>query len=405
MTGGTVIVGASLAGLRTAQHLRALGYADPVTLVGAEPHLPYDRPPLSKQVLLGEWPASRTHLVTEGQLAELRVDARLGAAATGLDRDRRLVTLADGGLVPYDFLVVATGSRPRELPAPNGGPHVHTLRTLDDARLIAARLGPGRRLVVIGAGFIGCEVACAAVARGTTVTLVSREPALLPQFGPDVSSYLARLHRDAGVRLLLDAHVRSVGPAGGDAASVVLADGTALDADVVVVGIGGVPNVEWLAGSGLAGPDGVPVSPHGQTADPAVLALGDVAAWPGPAGRGRRRSEHWSHAVEQAKTVARVLVEGASFDPGTFVPYAWSDQYGHKLQTVGEVPARPGRIVSDNWHPTDGRRHCLYLDDRGEVVGGLFVDDPRGAGQLRRALQRAGAPSGPGAHDLRPAPA
>ncbi|WP_228986840.1 NAD(P)/FAD-dependent oxidoreductase, partial [Micromonospora sp. DH13] len=214
MTGGTVIVGASLAGLRTAQHLRALGYADPVTLVGAEPHLPYDRPPLSKQVLLGEWPASRTHLVTEGQLAELRVDARLGAAATGLDRDRRLLTLADGGLIPYDFLVVATGSRPRELPAPNGGPHVHTLRTLDDARLIAARLGPGRRLVVIGAGFIGCEVACAAVARGTTVTLVSREPALLPQFGPDVSSYLARLHRDAGVRLLLDAHVRSVGPAG-----------------------------------------------------------------------------------------------------------------------------------------------------------------------------------------------
>ncbi|GAA2339688.1 NAD(P)/FAD-dependent oxidoreductase [Dactylosporangium salmoneum] len=395
MTSTTVIVGGSLAGLRTAQQLRAKGYDGTLTLIGAERHLPYDRPPLSKQVLLGEWPERQTYLVTAQQLAELRVDVRLGVAATGLDRGRRLVTLADGSRMAYEHLVIATGSRPRAIPKPAGAPHVHTLRTLDDARLVAAKLAPGRRLVIIGAGFIGCEVASSAVARGVVVTLVSREPVLMPQFGPRVSDYLMALHRGAGVDLALGVDVESIGQAAGEVASIELTDGRVLHGDLVVVGIGAVPNVEWLAGTQLAGPDGVRVSRHGQTVDAAIFALGDVSAWPCAGGSGFRRSEHWSHAVEQAKIVARAIVEGTSFDPGPAVSYAWSDQYGRKFQTVGQVSAALRQVVSANWATADRQRHCLYLDHQGLVTGGLFIDSARAAGQLRRALQGQAGPVRP----------
>ncbi|MFG1951095.1 NAD(P)/FAD-dependent oxidoreductase [Micromonospora sp. NPDC048830] len=393
MNAGTLIVGAALAGLRTAEQLRARGYDGRLTLVGAERHLPYDRPPLSKQMLLGEWPESQIYLVTEGRLAELRIDLRLGVPATALDRGRKLVTLADGTRLSYDSLVIATGSRARAVAGRGVGCHdVHTLRTLDDARQIAAKLKPGRRLLVIGGGFIGCEVASSAVARGAFVTLVAREPVLMPHLGPRVSDRLMAMHRDAGVELVLGADVQSIGQTAGGATSTVLTDGRVFDADLVVAGIGGIPNVEWLEGTGLAGPEGVRVSHHGRTVDEVIFAVGDVSAWPCDGDPGFRRSEHWSYAVEQSKIVARALVDGMAAEPLAFVPYGWSDQHNRKIQIVGEVSSAMREVVSANWETSDRRCYCLYLDGRGSVAGGFFLDNARAAGQFRRELQRQGGP-------------
>ena len=321
-----VVVGASVAGISTAAALRRGGHRGTITLIGAEPHPPYDRPPLSKQILAGQWEAGRIALPPGDTLAELDLDLRLGTAATGLDLAARTVGLDDGTAVPYDTLVIATGVRPRTVP----GEGAHVLRTLDDALRLRELIGPGRRLVVVGAGFLGTEVAAVARERGAEVVMV--EPAPVPlaaAVGEPVGAAIARAHRERGVDLRTGIGVASVAKDG-----VLLADGTVLDADAVLVAVGARPNTEWLEGSGLTLGDGVCCDSRGLAA-PAVYAAGDVARWHNPRYGVEMRVEHRTNAAEMAMAVAANILDPQAprdFDP---VLYFWSDQYDLRIQSVG----------------------------------------------------------------------
>jgi NADPH-dependent 2,4-dienoyl-CoA reductase/sulfur reductase-like enzyme len=321
-----VVVGASAAGLSAAETLRREGYGGEITLVGAEPQLPYDRPPLSKQILAGEWEADRLALRSDEHLADLGLDFRLGTSATGLDLGARSVALADGSSLEYDALIIATGVRPRRLP----GEGAHVLRTLGDALALRERIGPGTRLVVVGAGFLGAEAA--AVARGLGAEVTVLEPAPVPlahAVGAEVGSVLARAHLENGVDLRTGVGVAAV--ARGE---VQLADGSVIVADEVLVAIGALPNTEWLESSGLTVDNGV-VCDEYCVAAPGVYAAGDVARWHNPLFDTSMRIEHRTNAAEQGMAVARNLLNPDSPKPFAPVPYFWSDQYDMKVQAYG----------------------------------------------------------------------
>lgn len=324
-----LVVGAGLAGMRVLAGLRDGGYAGELVLLGAEAHLPYDRPPLSKQVLLGRDPVL---LADAARLAELRVDARFGGPATVLDPSETEVHLADGSRVAGDAVVVCTGASPRPLPVP-GGERARTLRTRDDALDLRAALVPGARLVVVGAGFIGCEVAASARSLGVDVTIVEPLPTPLARsLGAAVGTRMAAVHEAAGVRLLCGgAAVTEVTP---DA--VRLGDGTILPADVVVAGIGVLPDTAWVGGSGVEVEDGVVCDAQGRTSRPGVWAAGDVARWENPFYGRHIRVEHWTSAAAQGTAVAAAILGATLPDPD--LPYVWSDQHGLKLQALG-LPA------------------------------------------------------------------
>lgn len=331
-----VVVGASLAGLRAGEALRAEGFTGRLVLVGDEPHRPYDRPPLSKHVLAGSRPAADAALpVVEGFDAEWR----LGVPAAALDADARRLTLADGSTLDYDGLVVATGASPRRIPTIPDVPGVHVLRTLDDCEALRADLGAGpRRVVVVGAGFIGCEVAATARSAGLEVSLVEPlEAPVVRGLGVEMGMVVADLHREHGVDLRLGVGVEGLV---GDqrAEGVTLTDGTTLDAEVVVVGIGVTPNTGWLEGSGLAVADGV-VCDATCLAAPGVVAAGDVARWPHLT-LGEIRIEHWDNAQDQGAHAARTLLAdlaGAPGEPYVPIPWFWSDQYDRKIQVAGRT--------------------------------------------------------------------
>ncbi len=321
-----MVVGASAAGLAAAETLRREGYDGTITLVGDEPHAPYDRPPLSKQLLAARWESDRLALRTPAHLDGLGLDLRLGTAATGLDLDGRRVRLSDGDALPYDALVIATGVRPRRLP----GEGAHVLRTLDDALTLRERLTPGTRLVVVGAGFLGAEAA--AVGRGLGVEVTLLEPAPVPlahAVGAEVGAVLARAHLEHGVDLRTGVPVTEVTEDG-----VRLADGTTVEADEVLVAIGSLPNTEWLAGSGLPVGDGVLCDRYCEAA-PHVYAAGDVARWHNPLFGTTMRVEHRTNAAEQGMAVARNLLAPGERRPFAPVPYFWSDQYDLKVQAYG----------------------------------------------------------------------
>lgn len=321
-----MVVGASAAGLAAAETLRREGYDGTLTLVGDEPHAPYDRPPLSKQLLAARWESDRLALRTPAHLDGLGLDLRLGTAATGLDLDGRRVRLSDGDALPYDALVIATGVRPRRLP----GEGAHVLRTLDDALTLRERLTPGTRLVVVGAGFLGAEAA--AVARGLGVEVTLLEPAPVPlahAVGAEVGAVLARAHLEHGVDLRTGVPVTEVTEDG-----VRLADGTTVEADEVLVAIGSLPNTEWLAGSGLPVGDGVLCDRYCEAA-PHVYAAGDVARWHNPLFGTTMRVEHRTNAAEQGMAVARNLLAPGERRPFAPVPYFWSDQYDLKVRAYG----------------------------------------------------------------------
>ena len=337
MTDNVVIVGASVAGVRTAEALRRRGFDARVTLIGAEPHLPYDRPPLSKAFLTGHAATDDLALLAGEQLDRLDLDLRLGQRATAVDVPARQVLLASGEPVPFGALVIATGSRPRRLQVLEGWPGVHVLRTLDDAIAIRAALAAGTRVAVVGGGFIGAEVAWSARALGLDVTVIDPVPALMARgLGPALGTVLATRHADHGVTLRLG---RSVARAEGTGRveRLVLDDGSSLDADLVVVGIGVDPAVGWLASSGL------PVDGGGLCCDAclrvcgtdSVYAAGDVARWPSARYAAPVRLEHWTNAGETALAVAAALTgTPAPFDP---LPYVWSDQLGARLQVFGQI--------------------------------------------------------------------
>jgi 3-phenylpropionate/trans-cinnamate dioxygenase ferredoxin reductase subunit len=319
-----VVVGAGLAGLRTAEALRDKGFEGEITLVGEELHLPYDRPPLSKHVLRGERPPM--YLRAEDEYAALRLDVRLGTEVTDLDLATRRVQTSSGPLA-FDHLVIATGAVPRRLPGAPG----FVLRTLDDCQDLAPVLVPGARIGIVGAGLIGCEVAASARAKDVEVHLVDVLPKpLVRVLGDVVAQRIADLHTEHGVHLHLGVGVAEATPH-----RMVLSDGTVLEVDAVLEAMGVVPATGWLRGSGLTVEDGVVCDVRGQAAE-GVWAVGDVARWADGLG-GSFRREHWTSAAEQAVEVAGAILGEPAGD--AVPPYWWSDQYDVKLQGIGEARA------------------------------------------------------------------
>ncbi|MER7179137.1 FAD/NAD(P)-binding oxidoreductase [Streptomyces hyaluromycini] len=327
------VVGASAAGLTAARTLRSEGYDGPLTVIGDEDSMPYDRPPLSKQILSGTWEPSKTAL----PCAVEDVEWMLGVRATGLDVEGRRLTLSTGDELAYDKLVIATGVRPRRLAFGQELDGVHTLRTLPDALAFRADLASARSVVVVGAGFMGSEVAAVASGMGADVTVVDPLPTpMIRQFGPWLGGLVARLHADHGVRMRLGVGVTGLsGTSRVD--GVELADGTLLPADVVLVAIGSVPNTDWLVGSGLSLTHGVDCDSSCRAAPNVAAAAGDVASWTHPVHGRRTRVEHRMNATEQGMAAALTLLgKGEPYAP---VPYFWTDQYDVKIQAYGDFPA------------------------------------------------------------------
>jgi NADPH-dependent 2,4-dienoyl-CoA reductase/sulfur reductase-like enzyme len=381
------IVGASLGGLRAAEALRHHAFEGTITLIGAEDHLPYDRPPLSKQVLAGTWEADRVPLRPTDTYGDLDLDLRLGTVATGLDLHRREVALTDGDTVPFDSLVLACGAIPRTLPRTESLAGVHVLRTLDDSLALRAELEQGPRLVVIGAGFIGAEVAATARRRGLEVTIVEALPApLVRGLGPQMGMACAALHQHEGVDIRLGVGVSHLdGDGAGRVARVHLVDGTAIEADVVVVGIGVRPATDWLEGSGLEIRDGIVCDDRcAAVGAEAVYAVGDVARWPNPLFDEEMRLEHWTNAAEQADAAVRNLLGLESAEPYAPVPFFWSDQYDAKIQFVGRSSADDEvRVVHS---ADDGRKIVALYGRAGRLVGCLGFSMPRLVMQYRRLI-------------------
>ena len=380
------VVGASLAGLRAAETLRREGYDGRLVLVGAESHLPYDRPPLSKELLAGEWEPDQIALRKQ-PYDDLELDLRLGRRATRLDAVERVVELDGGGdRLEFDGLVVATGARPRTLPGTPALDGIFLLRTLDDCLAIRAHLERRPRVVVIGAGFIGSEVAATCRGRGLQVTVLEMLATPLERaVGSVVGDACGRLHRDHGVDLRCG--VKVAGFEGADRVERVrLADGSTIDADLVVVGVGVVPETRWLEHSGLSLDDGV-VCDETCLAAPGIVAAGDVARWPNPLFDGERmRVEHWTNATEQGVAAARRLLVD---DPGaaeTFapVPFVWSDQYDVKIQVVGSIRGDDEVAVADG--SLDEHRFVALFGRGGRLVGALGFSRPRLVMQYRRLI-------------------
>lgn len=382
-----IVVGASLAGLRATETLRAEGFGGRLVLVGEEFHLPYDRPPLSKQVLAGTWPPERAVLADNKKMDELRTELVLGHRAVSFDAGARRLVLDDDRVLEADRVVVATGAHPRRLAGTEDHDGVRVLRTLDDStglRRQVTAVGPGCRVVVIGAGFIGSEVASTCADLGCAVTVLEALATPLSNaLGTMVGEACGRLHAAHGVDLRTGAAVAAVhrpGAAGGAdeglAGRVALADGSSVAADVVVVGIGVVPSVSWLAGSGLEVDDGVVCDGSLFCAD-GVVAAGDVARWDWAAGgEGPVRIEHWQLAAEMGVAAARSLLGGRAgapaFEP---VPYFWSDQYGVRIQVLGH-PRPDDEVEVVDGSVAEGRFVALY-GRRGRLAAALGVSRPR----------------------------
>jgi len=381
-----VVVGASLAGLRAAETLRREGYAGALAVVGAEDRLPYDRPPLSKEILTGKWEPERTALRSPGTWHDLAADWRLGRRAVRLDTAAREVVLDGGARLGFDGLIIATGTRARRLPGTPPLAGIHTLRTLDEALAIRAALERGPRVCVVGAGFIGAEVAASCRARGLDVTLVEALPVpMAGALGVRMGAFCASLHGDHGVHLR--AGVGVAGFEGGErVAAVRLADGTRVPADLVVVGVGVVPETDWLEGSGVEVGDGVVCDARCATAVPGVYAAGDVVRWHNPVYDASMRVEHWTHAVEQGIAAAENLLAGpASARPFASVPFFWSDQYDLKIQMAGHPRADDETLVA---HGKEGERRFVVLYGRkGRLVAALGVNRARLVVQYRNLIR------------------
>ena len=378
-----VVVGASLAGLRSAESLRRLGFTAELTLIGAESHFPpYDRPPLSKEILRGEWGPDRGRLrVVDG----LDLQLKLGEHAVGLDLERHEVQLSDDSVVGFDGVIIATGASPRRLRITSGFTEgVHELRTYDDCIALREALEKGPRVVIIGAGFIGCEVA--AVCRGLDIDVTVVEALDWPMdrvLGGVIGEWAAKVHRAHGVDLRLGNGVAGID--GGVAPEVVvLADGTELACDVVVSAVGVAPATEWLEQSGLVLRDGVVLDAYCRAPGfPDVSAAGDVARWFNHMFEREMRVEHWTNAVEQASAAAAALLSPESeLQPFSTVPYVWSDQYGMKLQYVG-IPGRFHGVVDGSF---DAGQFVATFEDEGRLVGALCVNSPGKMARFKRAI-------------------
>jgi NADPH-dependent 2,4-dienoyl-CoA reductase/sulfur reductase-like enzyme len=357
-----VVVGAGLAGVRTAEALRRNGSDAVITIVGEEAGHPYERPPLSKDILLGKTEPDAIRLVDDAKLASLRVELRPGTRATALDPARRVLTLDSGATLHYDELVIATGSRARHLPfgeldSPASG--VHVMRTLTDSLALRAALADKPRVVVIGGGVIGCEVASAARALGLRVAIIDPLPVLMQRVvGDVVAGRIAAMHVEAGVTLHLGATVAGLEAEAGRVAGVRLGSGEVVPAQLVVVGVGAVPNVEWLAGSGLTIEGGVLADEYlAAVGVSAVHVVGDVARWQHRGYAETIRAEHWTAAIDHAEAVGKTLTGTPTLVDA--IPYVWTDQYGRRLQIAGRID--PGDDVVFAVDETEPARRFLAL--------------------------------------------
>ena len=390
---GIVIIGGGLAAARTAEQLRKSEYDGPITLVSDEMYLPYDRPPLSKDVLQDHLKGHEDVALKPADFyAENDITLRLGIAAQSADTGAKIVTLTDGTALGYDELVIATGLVPKRIPSIPELAGIWVLRSLDDALSLREHASSARRAVIIGAGFIGCETAASLRKLGVDVVLVEPQPAPLASvLGEQVGQLVARLHRAEGVDVRTGVGVAAVGgDADGHVSTVELSDGTVLDADLVVIGIGSRPATDWLAGSGvdLAEKDrGVLCDEVGRTSASHVWALGDTASWRDAAGH-QVRVEHWSNVAEQARVLVPSLL-GLEPPEVVVVPYFWSDQYDVKIQCLGEPEAEDiVHLVAD-----DGRKFLAYYERDGALAGVVGGGMP---GKVMKARSKiaAGGPIG-----------
>lgn len=382
---GVLVVGGGLAAARTAHALRRGGYAGRVRLTGAEPLAPYDRPPLSKEILLGE--ADEPKLLLGCRDAEnMGVEMLLGRPAVALHPEERELELAGGEVLNYDCLVIATGGEPRRLPEFDGIGGVVHLRTLQDARELRARLRQGEPVCVVGGGFIGLEVAGAARAAAAHVTVVEAASAPMQSaLGPELGRLLQRRHERAGVRFACGATVTGPWLADGRLEGVVLANGRTIAARTVVIAVGMVPTVRWLEGSGVHVHRGVVCDGDGATATPGVYAVGDAACRHGsdgtclPAG-------HWTAASQGAQRVAAVLCGSAQGPPPFPDGFFWSDQHGSRIQFAG----RPGRVVEIVSGTPEAGPLLARCRDRDRVTGAFAIDRPTAFMRERLALAGPG---------------
>ncbi len=368
-----VIAGAGHAGGRAAEALRAAGFAGPMLLIGAERYPPYERPPLSKEVLAGAMPVEKTYVKPLSYYEESGIALRLGTRVSAIDRANQRVLIEGGGSEAYDLLLLTTGARARRLRVPGGeGARVFYLRDIEDCLALRERLQPGSRIAVIGAGFIGLEVAAIARQRGASVAILEVAPAPLGRcVAPEIGGFFARLHRDRGADLRTQSTVAAIEDIG-DAVRLVTDAGETILADLVVAGIGAVPNTELGRQAGLAVDDGILVDSFGRSSDPAIFAAGDVTRHLNPILGRRLRLEAWQNAQNQAIAVAKVMAGGQ--EPFAEVPWFWTDQHDVNLQIAG-VPESWDRLV---WRgaPTDRAFTLFYLRE-GRVVGANTVNNPR----------------------------
>ena len=388
---GVVIVGGGLAAVRLAEQLRKADFTGPVTVVSDEHYPPYDRPPLSKEMISdpAKGPAD-VALKPAEFYPDNAVTLRLGVAARSLDIAARTLTLADGTVLGYDDLVIATGLVPRRIGSFPDLAGIRVLRSLDESLALREQAGSARRALIVGAGFIGCEVAASLRRLGVAVTLVEPQPTPLASvLGERIGELVARLHRAEGVDVRTGVGVAGV-RGDGRVSAVELTDGTVVDADLVVVGIGSRPATDWLSGSGVELDDrdgGVLCDEVGRTSAPHVWAAGDVASWRDAAGH-QVRVEHWSNVAEQARVLVPALL-GAPVPEPTVVPYFWSDQYDVKIQCLGEPESTDVvHLVAD-----DGRKFLAYYERDGVLTGVVGGGMP---GKVMKARSKiaAGAPIG-----------
>jgi NADPH-dependent 2,4-dienoyl-CoA reductase/sulfur reductase-like enzyme len=379
-----VVVGGSLAGLRAVETLRSAGFDGDVTLIAAEPHVPYDRPPLSKRLLSGEWEPDRIALRKPDDMGSLDVTWRHGVPATGLDLASRIITLADDSEVPFEGLIVATGAAALTLPGQEAHAHVTTLRTLDDALDLRDRLVPGgKRIAVIGAGFIGLEVAATARQLGNEVVVLEGASApLIRALGAEMGAAVAEVHGDHGVQIRCGVQVE------GFADGAVLIDGGWHEpADVVVVGIGVVPATGWLEGSGLELRDGLVCRSDLNAGHPLVYGAGDLVRWHNPLFGEEMRIEHWTNAAEQGALAASNLISeaaGQSRSNYAPVPFFWSEQYDRRIQFLGRAAGDDDvEVVAGS---IESRQFAALYGRAGRLRGVLGVNMPRAVMPFRKHL-------------------
>lgn len=379
-----LIVGASVAGLRTAQALRSGGFEGSIALLGEEVHHPYDKPPITKAMLDANGVGARIPLLSEHALTALDVDLHLGVRAVALDPEHRIVTTDAGRQLAYEHLVIATGVVPRTLDAIGSVSGVHTMRTADDAQRLRTALLNAEHVVTIGGGFIGAEFATAARKYGRQVAVVEAQHVPMAHIvGSEVGALLSEMHANNGVELLTGvAFSRFEGHE--KVSAVVLDDGRSLPADLVVVGIGTHPATDWLAASGLPIADGIECDEQLRVIGfPEIHAAGDVARWPHPFYGTSVRIEHWTNANDHGAVVAASILGHPI--PATPIPYVWSDQYGHRIQIVGRPNAGELAIRLGD---AENQMVALYADPAGSLIGAVIVDDPRLLLRCRKAIAK-----------------